>query len=231
MNFFILRIILQILQLFRKLALLVKDQLEKRIIHSFGMVILLTNVENMVQDSVKNTLLQSVNVGYDGNERVTTLHLHTKKVTATVVSLYTLYILYNLYSDEQVKDTFYDKLNLIVSNFGDLNARVGSDHDSWAPFLGHFRFGKMNLNGQRLLGFCHKQNVCVTNSLLKTKPQHKVSWSHPRCKNWHQLDLILVRRHQIKDVLSTRSYQSADCNSDYSLVCCKMHISEKFMHK
>ena len=65
---------------------------------------------------------------------------------------------------------------------------------------------------------------------FKTKWQHKVSWRHPRSKNWHQLDLILVRRHRINDVLLTRSYQSADCNSDHSLVCCKMHISKKFMH-
>ena len=113
---------------------------------------------------------------------------------------------------------------------GDFNARVGSDHDSWAPCLGHFGFGRMNSNGQRLLEFCHKQNLCVTNSFFKTKWQHKVSWRHPRSKNWHQLDLILVRRHRINDVLLTRSYQSADCNSDHSLVCCKMHISKKFMH-
>ena len=114
---------------------------------------------------------------------------------------------------------------------GDFNASFGSDHDSWAPCLGHFGIGKMNSNGQRLLEFCHKQNLCVTNSFFKTKPQHKVSWRHPRSKNWHQLDLILVRRHQINDVLLTRSYHSADCNSDHSLVCCKMHMSKKFMHK
>ena len=184
--------------------------------------------------AVKNTLLQHVEVG-DGNERIATLRLHTKKGTATLISVYA----HTLYTDEQIKDTFYEKLNLVVNKLpkndqlvilGDFNARVGSDHDSWAPCLGHFGFGRMNSNGQRLLEFCHKQNLCVTNSFFKTKWQHKVSWRHPRSKNWHQLDLILVRRHRINDVLLTRSYQSADCNSDHSLVCCKMHISKKFMH-
>ena len=47
---------------------------------------------------------------------------------------------------------------------GAFNARVGSDQDSWAPCLGHFGFGEMSLNGQRL--FCHKQNLCVTNSFF-----------------------------------------------------------------
>ncbi|MCP4267312.1 MAG: hypothetical protein GY777_17355, partial [Candidatus Brocadiaceae bacterium] len=192
--------------------------------------------EHGVGFAVKNTLLQSVEVGSDGNKRIATLRLHTKKGTATLISVYA----HTLYSDEQIKDTFYEKLSLLVKKLpkndqlvilGDFNARVGSDHDSWAPCLGHFGFGKMNSNGQRLLEFCHKQNLCVTNSFFKTKLQHKVSWRHPRSKNWHQIDLILVRRHRINDVLLTRSYQSADCNSDHSLICCKMHISKKFMHK
>ena len=45
MNFFVLMLILQ---LFRKHALLVKAQLKKIIIHSFGMISLLMNVGNMV---------------------------------------------------------------------------------------------------------------------------------------------------------------------------------------
>ena len=100
---------------------------------------------------------------------------------------------------------------------GDFNAKVGSGYDSWAPCLGHYGFGKMNSNGQCLLEFFHKQNLCVTNPFFKTKPQHKVSWRHTRSKNWHQLDLVLVQRHQKNDDLLTRSYHSADCNSDHSL--------------
>ena len=140
------------------------------------------------------------------------------------------YILYThmLYSDEQLKYTFYEILNFIVSKLpksyqlvilGDFNARVGSDHDSWAPCLGHFGFGKMNSNGQRLLKFFHKQNLCVTNSFFKTKPQHKVSLIHPRYKNLHQLYVILVRRHRISYVHLTRSYHSSDRNNNHLLVC------------
>ena len=73
---------------------------------------------------------------------------------------------------------------------GNLNAQVGSDHDSLAPCLGHFGFDKLNSNGERLLEFCHKQNHYVTNSFFKTKPQHKESWRHTRSKNWHQLDIL-----------------------------------------
>ena len=52
--------------------------------------------EHGVGFAVKNTLLQSVEVGSDGNERITTLRLHTKKETATLVSVYA----HTLYADE-----------------------------------------------------------------------------------------------------------------------------------
>ena len=74
-------------------------------------------------------------------------------------------------------------------------------------------------------------DLCITNSYFKTKPQHKVSWRHPRSKHWHQLDLILVRRTAIKNVLHSRSYHSADCDTDHSLVCCKIKMQPKRFHR
>ena len=63
-----------------------------------------------------------------------------------------------------------------------------------------------------------------------TKPQHKVSWRHPHSKHWHQLDLILTRRSALKNVTITRSYQSSDCDTDHSLVCCKIKLQPKKFH-
>ena len=78
-----------------------------------------------------------------------------------------------------------------------------------------------------LLELCAFHNLCITNSFFKTKPQHKVSWRHPCSKHWHQLDLILVRHATIKNVLHTCSYHSADCDTDHSLVCCKIRLQPK----
>ena len=58
--------------------------------------------EHGVGFAVKNTLLQSVEVGSDSNERIATLRLHTKKGTATLISVYA----HTLYSDEQKKILF-----------------------------------------------------------------------------------------------------------------------------
>ena len=60
--------------------------------------------------------------------------------------------------------------------------------------------------------------MCVTNTFFKCKNIHKVSWRHPRSKHWHQLDLVLTRRSDLASVLQTRSYHSADCDPDHSLV-------------
>ena len=60
---------------------------------------------------------------------------------------------------------------------------------------------------------------------------HKVSWRHPRSKHWHQLDLIILRRAALKNVLHTRSYHSGYCNTDHSLVCCRIRLQPKRFHR
>ena len=49
--------------------------------------------------------------------------------------------------------------------------------------------------------------------------------------HWHQLDLILFRRAALKNVLNTRSYDSAACNTDHSLVCCPIRLQPKRVHR
>ena len=185
--------------------------------------------------AVSNSLLDMVEPGSNGSERLLTLRLNTTAGPVTLISVYAP----TLSATPDTKDEFYDKLAATLSSIpskeqlvllGDFNARVGADHESWPSCLGQFGVGRMNDNGQRLLELCTYHNLCITNSFFKTKPQHKVSWRHPRSKHWHQLDLILVRRTCIKNVLHTRSYHSADCDTDHSLVCCKIKLQPKRFH-
>ena len=191
--------------------------------------------EHGVGFAVKNSLLNKVEPGSNGSERLLTLRLNTTEGPVTLISVYAP----TLSASPEVKDEFYDNLASILRSIpnteqvvllGDFNARVGADNDSWPSSLGKYGVGKMNENGQRLLELCTYHNLCITNSFFKTKPQHKVSWRHPRSKHWHQLDLIIVRRAAIKNVLHTRSYHSADCDTDHSLVCCKIRLTPKRFH-
>ena len=113
---------------------------------------------------------------------------------------------------------------------GDFNARVGADRSFWPPCLGHFGIGNMNKNGQCLLELCCHHSLSITNTFFMTKFQHKVSWRHLRSKHWHQLDLVLTRCTNLSNVKLTRSYQSADCDTDHSLVCCNVNIKAKRVH-
>ena len=57
-----------------------------------------------------------------------------------------------------------------------------------------------------------------------------MSWRYPRSKQWHQLDLILARRALLKNFLVTRSYHSADCDTDHSIVCSKLRLEPRKFH-
>ncbi|XP_038059300.1 craniofacial development protein 2-like [Patiria miniata] len=179
--------------------------------------------------AVRNRLLGSIVPPTEGSERILKLQLHTAAGMAPTLA-----------SSAEAKDNFYEDLSSAVTEvpqqepvfvLGDFNARVGADHSSWPSCLGQFGVGKMNENGQRLLELCCHHNLCITNTFFDTKPQHKVSWIHPRSKHWHQLDLVLTRRGGLGSVKLTRSFQSADCDTDHSLVGCKVKLQPQRFHR
>ena len=61
---------------------------------------------------------------------------------------------------------------------GDFNARVG---ESWSSCLCCFGVGKINENGSASWRFALIMDSA--NSYLQTKPQHRMSWCHPRSKH------------------------------------------------
>uniref|UniRef100_A0A2C9LCX7 Endonuclease/exonuclease/phosphatase domain-containing protein n=1 Tax=Biomphalaria glabrata TaxID=6526 RepID=A0A2C9LCX7_BIOGL len=191
--------------------------------------------EHGVGFAVKNTLLNTVELKCNGSERLLSLRLKTSIGHVTLIYAYAP----TLSSTPEAKDMFYDNLSSALSEIptteqviilGDLNALVGSDNSAWDSCIGRFGVGKVNENGQRLLEVCSLHSLCVTNTYFKTKPQHRVSWRHPRSKHWHQLDLIMLRQKCLKFVKLTRSYHSADCDTDYSLVCCKINLLPQKIH-
>ena len=95
----------------------------------------------------------------------------------------------------------------------------------------NFGIGNMNENGQRLLETCSFNDLCVTNTFFKNKPQHQVSWRHPRSKHWHQLDMIITRRKTLHYVKNTRTYHSADCNTDHSVIVSNIKLIPKKIYR
>ncbi|XP_047502443.1 uncharacterized protein LOC125047940 [Penaeus chinensis] len=158
--------------------------------------------------AIRNTLMSSIEPPSAGTERILTLRLSTSSGSATIISVYAP----TLYSTPEDKD------------------QVGAHHEAWLSCLGAYGRGKINDNGQRLLELCCYHSLCVTNTFFPCKEIHQVSWRHPRSHHWHQLNLVLTRRKNLASVLLTRTYHSADCDTDHSLVASKVRITPRKIH-
>ena len=181
--------------------------------------------------AVRNSLLASVETPTGGSSRLLTLRMKTSVGYINIISAYAP----TLTSTPEAKDQFYKALEDVLSCIpksegiyllGDFNARVGADRQAWPTCLGHHGIGRLNENGQRLLELCCHHSLCITNSYFAGK----VSWRHPRSRHWHQLNLVITRRADLSTVLHTRSYHSADCDTDHSLVASKVRLKPRRIH-
>ncbi|BHF81861.1 hypothetical protein SprV_0802499600 [Sparganum proliferum] len=108
---------------------------------------------------------------------------------------------------------------------GDFNARVGTDDAAWRGVLGPHDRRDSNDNGVLLLlRTCVEDRLILTNTLICLPEREKVTWRHPRSRQWHLLDYVLVRRLGQRDVLVTKAIAGADGWTDHRLVILKMRI-------
>ena len=136
--------------------------------------------------------------------------------------------------DEDKEEEMYDKIeelieeekgssNLVV--MGDWNAVVGEGKEG--KVIGKFGLGVRNEKGQRLLEFCEKHKLVVTNTWFQTHKRKIYTWKSPGDLERYQLDYILVRQRYRNGVKSSFSYPGADCDSDHNMVMLKMKIRLK----
>ena len=129
---------------------------------------------------------------------------------ATIISAYAP----TLTSSDEDKEVFYETLDSLLKAtpvddkliiLDDFSARVGCDTESWVGTLGHHGVGKMNSNGLLLLTLCAENGLSITNTLFRMATKYKTTWMHPRSKQWHLIDYVIVRRNDIQDVTVTRT--------------------------
>ena len=186
--------------------------------------------------AVSNRMINSTQTPYALSDRISMMKLQTRQGNIRVINAYAP----TLAASSDDKDSFYNQLEGAIREasrsertilLGDMNARIGADHPSWPECIGKFGVGKINENGQRLLELCSRNNLCVTNTLFPGKPHRKMSWCHPLSKTWHQLDFVIVSQKHRSEVLNTRTYHSADCDTDHSLVVSSMRLHPRPYHR
>ncbi|CAM4709419.1 unnamed protein product [Leuciscus chuanchicus] len=185
--------------------------------------------------AICNKLLCFTETPISISPRLSSLRLHTTAGPVTLLSTYAP----TLTSPDDQKDSFYLLLSETLSNIsrghrifilGDFNARVGSNTTAWPDVLGPHGVGSLNDNGQRLLELCATHKLCIPSSFFEGSIWSKMTWQHPRSKRWHQLDHVIIQRNHLQDLTHVRSMHSADCDTDHSLVRCKIKLNPKRIH-
>ncbi|XP_056681758.1 uncharacterized protein LOC103095138 [Monodelphis domestica] len=76
----------------------------------------------------------------------------------------------------------------------------------------------MNNNSLLLLSKCAEFELTIMNNVFRMANKYKRTCMHPRSKQWHLIDYIIVSRQDIQDVLITRAMRGAECWTDHRLV-------------
>ena len=118
------------------------------------------------------------------NDHLMTLRLPLSgKRHATIVSAYAP----TMTNSDEVKDKFYDDLDSLISAaprtdklilLGDVNARVGTDHQTWERVIGSEGVGKCNNNGLLFLRTCAEHELLITNTVFRLPPSLQTLASH-----------------------------------------------------
>ena len=89
--------------------------------------------------------------------------------------------------------------------------------DQWSKVWSPHGCGVTNDAGKELLGFLSTLQATVCNTRFRKKEIHRVTWQHPKSKQWSCIDYVIMRdcdRRMCSDVTGKRG---AECNTDQFL--------------
>ena len=93
---------------------------------------------------------------------------------------------------------------------GDLNARIGKQkHFTSENVVGPHAIDHINENGQRLVDFCTKNNLIISNTFSQHKQVHQTTWMYPKNKKWHMIDYTLLNRKFRSSIEDVRVHRTA----------------------
>ena len=98
-------------------------------------------------------------------------------------------------------------------------------------YIGKYGLGKRNERGQKLVDFCRRQKLIVTNTWFQQGKRRRYTWKAPGDRARYQLDYIMVRERYRNSVKNSRALPGADVDSDHNLVAMTAHLQLKFIKK
>ena len=183
--------------------------------------------------AVKSKLKDQIEYVGEGSERLLTRRIQTTDGPVILISAYAP----TEVSPSEDTDQFYKQLGDLMDTIpphehvllmGDFNAMVGADCVAWKDIIGpHGVKAKTNNNGTRLLEFCKKFKLSITNTFFEPTLTHK----RPGTNTWVQLDFVITRISFRHKVVSCRSCDCASYDTDHNIVCCTVKLELKEQHE
>ncbi|CAF3849768.1 unnamed protein product, partial [Rotaria sp. Silwood1] len=171
------------------------------------------------------------------SSRIVTVRIECRPVPITIIAVYAPINPSNgVKNDIETCDEFYKTLQATIDKthksdmimiMGDFNARVGVEQANTAGgTVGKHAIDKQNQNGRRLVDFCLFNSFIVTNTFFPHKAVHQGTWMHPKTKQWHMLDYILVNRKFRSSVQDVRAHRGATggIGTDHHLLRAKIRL-------
>lgn len=168
------------------------------------------------------------------SDRIIMVKLKAEPVDIVVIQVY---MPTTDHDDEQV-DEVYEQLEMIMEKqkgkdymiiLGDWNAVVGEGRCD--DEVGEYGLGKRNERGEKLIEFCKRKKMIVTNTWFDQEKRRRYTWKRPGDTGRFQLDYILVRKRYRNSVKNSRSYPGADADSDHNLVMAKFSVRLKRLQR
>lgn len=130
---------------------------------------------------------------------------------------------------KEVKDKFWEDLALITERSkgkifvaGDFNSRVGKRENNTETVIGKFGEDKRNNNGNRLIEYCSRNNLIITNSFFQHKKIHTITREVKSRNERSILEYILVEKNNRQVVKDVRVKRGAEIYSDHYLLMGKI---------
>src|SRR5215471_400986 len=201
---------------------------EYRIIHSGG-----KEKQRGVAIILDKELAKKVIDKETSSDRMMMVKLETVPVHTVIIQVY---MPTSTAEDEEVEKV-YEQLEELLEKqkgrdnvliLGDWNAVVGEGKEG--KEVGKFGLGVRNERGEKLIEFCARRKLIISNTWYKQPYRRRYTWKQPGDRARYQIDYILVKQRYRNSVKCAKSLPGADCNSDHNMVRINMAVKLKRMH-